>query len=51
VKKIKSTKTGVPLTIDKAYGIIVDGKDTGKRFIRREYAENYLRQLNQSNKK
>lgn len=32
IKKLKSAKTGVPITIDKAYGIIIDGKD--KRRIR-----------------
>lgn len=45
IKKLKSAKTGVPITIDKSYGIIIDGKDTGKRFIRKEDAEEYLKQL------
>src|SRR3989344_1770172 len=49
IKKLKSAKTGAPITIDKSYGIIgPDGKDTGKRFIRKEDAENYLRQLRQN---
>lgn len=43
IKKIQSAKTGEPITLT-GYGIIdPDGKDTGKRFIRKEDAEEYAR--------
>jgi len=39
---IKSAKTGVPITIKKSYGVIdPDGNDTGKRFFRKEDADEY----------
>ena len=37
IQKLKSVKTGQPITISKSYGIIgPEGKDTGRRFIWKE---------------
>ena len=47
MQKLKSAKTGKPITISKSYGIIgLDGKDTGRRFVRKEDAEKYLKRTN-----
>ena len=47
IQKLKSAKTGQPITISRSYGIIgPDGKDTGRRFIRKKDAEEYLKQFN-----
>ncbi len=47
MQKLKSAKTGQPITISKSYGIIgLDGEDTGKRFIRKGDAEKHLRKIN-----
>ena len=52
MKKLKSAKTGQPITISKSYGVVgPNGEDDGKRFVRKEDAENYLKQLNQENEK
>lgn len=45
MKKIQSAETGKPITLS-GYGIIgPDGKDTGKRFIRKKDAEEYQKRL------
>ncbi len=51
IKKLKKAKTGESIAFDKAYGVVVDGKDTGRRFIRKEDADKYLKQQSQQNKK
>lgn len=46
IKKIQSAKTGEPITLS-GYGVVDrNGKDTGKRFARKEDAEEYLKQIN-----
>lgn len=48
IQKLRSAETGKPITINRSYGIIgPNGEDTGKRFIRKEDADEYLRQMNQ----
>lgn len=43
IQKLKSAKTGQPVTISKSYGIIgPNGEDNGKRFVRKEDAEKRL---------
>lgn len=45
VTKLQSAKTGEPIELT-GYGIIgSDGKDTGKRFVRREDAEKYSKSI------
>jgi len=52
IQKLKSAKTGQPITISRSYGIISsDGKDTGRRFIRKEDAEEYLKEDNKLKRK
>lgn len=47
IEKIRSAKTGEPITLS-SYGVVdKNGKDTGKRFARKEDAKEYLRQQNQ----
>jgi hypothetical protein len=47
IEKINSAKTGEPITLS-GYGIVdSSGKDTGKRFIQKEDAEEYMRKQNQ----
>lgn len=47
MKKIQSAETGKPIRLS-GYGIIgADGKDTGKRFIRKKDAEEYQKRLNE----
>jgi hypothetical protein len=42
--KLKSAKTGQPIIISKSYGVIgPNGEDDGKRFVRKEDAEKYLK--------
>ncbi len=44
VQKLKLAKTGQPITIIRSYEIIGrDGRDTDKRFVRKEDAEKYLK--------
>ena len=42
---LKGAKTGDTIIIPNSYGVIIDGKDTGKRFIRKKDAEEYLKRL------
>lgn len=45
MEKAQTVKTGQPITL-RGYGIIgPNGEDNGKRFIRKEDAEKYLKQL------
>ncbi len=47
MQKLKSAKTGQPITISKSYGVSgPNGEDDGKRFIRKEDAEEHLKRLN-----
>jgi len=44
LEKLRNAKTGVPITITKAYAIVdQSGKDDGKRFIRKKDAEDYVK--------
>ena len=44
MQKLKSAKTGQPITISKSYGVIgPNGEDNGKRFVRKEDAEEHLK--------
>ncbi len=52
MQKLKSAKTGQPITISRSYGVIgSNGEDDGKRFVRKEDADKYLKQQSQQNKK
>ncbi len=43
MQKLKSAKTGQPITISKAYGVVSpNGEDDGRRFVRKEDAEKRL---------
>ncbi len=47
INKLKSAKTGQTITISKSYGVSgPNGEDDGKRFVRKEDAEEYLKRLN-----
>jgi hypothetical protein len=51
MQKLKSAKTGEPITLT-GYAIIDSrGQDTGKRFIRKEVAEEYLKEGNKLRRK
>lgn len=46
MKKLKAAKTGQPITISKSYGVTgPNGEDDGKRFVRKEDAEEYLKRF------
>jgi len=51
MQKLKSAETGKPITLT-GYAIIDSrGQDTGKRFIRKEVAEEYLKEGNKLRRK
>jgi len=45
IDKLRNAKTGQTITIGKSYGAIIDSRDSGRRFIRKKDAEEYLRGL------